>query len=110
MPRLTAQSMESFMLRIAIGFAFALALPLAAWSAEHKAASGGAVPASKMTIKGPSKSPAALAADANYTYLACYFQKDSSQTWEWGLNSDGSYFQLPGSYVDTSLTKINKFN
>ncbi|HOV56951.1 MAG TPA: hypothetical protein PLN91_03650 [Rhodanobacteraceae bacterium] len=84
-----------------------LALALIAGAALCAAAAEPAAPAS---IKGPGANPKPLAAADNAAYVACYFQKGSDQTWEWALNTDGSYYQVAGSYITTPLTKVQKFN
>jgi hypothetical protein len=48
-------------------------------------------------------------ADATTTSLACYFVKNGSVTWQWGLNNDDSYYKLNGDWKKTPYTKLTKF-
>ena len=43
------------------------------------------------------------------TSLACYVQKGTSVTWQWGLNDDNSWFELDGYWIVTPHTKLTKF-
>lgn len=44
------------------------------------------------------------------TSLACYFRKaNGSVEWQWGLNSDNSYYKLNGDWLTTRYTKLQKF-
>ena len=49
------------------------------------------------------------AATAGNTSLACYFQKDGSNTWYWGLTSNSAWYEMPGDWQTTPLTKLQKF-
>ena len=48
-------------------------------------------------------------ADASTSSLACYFSKNGSVTWQWGLNNDNSYYKLNGEWKKTPYTKLTKF-
>lgn len=48
-------------------------------------------------------------ADASTSSLACYFSKNGSVTWQWGLNNDNSYYKLNGDWKKTPYTKLTKF-
>ena len=41
--------------------------------------------------------------------MGCYVQKGSDVTWQWGLNSDNSYYVLRGTWVTTPYTGLTKF-
>ncbi|WP_141841926.1 hypothetical protein [Humibacillus xanthopallidus] len=43
------------------------------------------------------------------TSVACYLQKGSDVTWQWGLNADNSYYKLNGYWITTPHTRLQKF-
>ena len=53
--------------------------------------------------------PAVAVPSGTTTSLACYVQKGSDVTWQWGLNSDNSYYVLRGAWVTTPYTGLTKF-
>ena len=53
---------------------------------------------------GPSSAPSGTT-----TSLACYLQKGSDVTWQWGLNSNNSYYVLSGAWITTPYTGLTKF-
>lgn len=81
-----------------------LALALAAAVAPNAFADG-----KGPTSKTDRSETAVPAAAAGTTSLACYFQKGSDITWYWGLNSDKSWYGLPGEWQKTPQTKLEKF-
>jgi hypothetical protein len=50
-----------------------------------------------------------LAPSDTTTSLACYLQKGSDVTWQWGLNSNNSYYVLSGAWITTPFTGLTKF-
>ena len=46
---------------------------------------------------------------AGSTSLACYFQKGGDVKWYWGLNTDSSWYAMPGDWQKTPQTKLEKF-
>ena len=50
-----------------------------------------------------------MPAFADSSYIACYFNNNGSVTWQWGLNSDNSYYTFNGDWKTTPQTKIEKF-
>ena len=97
------------MLLRTLSVALLACLSFAAAAAEP-AATGTPTPNAPAT--GPDKSPPALkaAADSNSSYIACYFAKGSEVKWQWGLNTDSSYYQVSGTWFTTPYTKLQKFN
>ncbi len=43
------------------------------------------------------------------TSLACYLQKGTDVTWQWGLKADNNYYVLKGSWITTPFTGLTKF-
>lgn len=81
-----------------------LALALALAVAPHAFAEG-----KGPTSKTDRSETAVPTAAAGSTSLACYFQKGSAITWYWGLNSDKSWYSMPGDWQKTTYTKLEKF-
>lgn len=50
-----------------------------------------------------------LSGGTTTTSVACYLQKGSDVTWQWGLNADNSYYKLNGYWITTSHTSLQKF-
>lgn len=82
----------------------ALALGLAVAAAPNAFAQSQG-PTSK-TDRSENTVPTAAAGSAS---LACYFQKGNDITWHWGLNSDKSWYSMPGEWKKTTYTKLEKF-
>ena len=53
--------------------------------------------------------PGAAVPTGTTTSLACYVQKGSDVTWQWGLNNDNSYYVLNGKWIATPYTGLTKF-
>lgn len=53
--------------------------------------------------------PAGTAPTGTTTSLACYLQKGTDVTWQWGLNADNSWYVLRGKWISTPYTGLTKF-
>ncbi|MGJ7440369.1 hypothetical protein [Aquipuribacter sp. MA13-6] len=64
------------------------------------------------SIAGQLVGPSALTggnAGETTTSLACYVEKGSDVTWQWGLNADNSWYKLRGRWITTPFTGLTKF-
>ncbi len=55
----------------------------------------------------------AQAAKKTYTYTACYFQKGdkvSTETWQWGLEPDDSWYTMSGNWAKRRHIGTTYFN
>jgi len=42
--------------------------------------------------------------------VACYFESvPGTYHWEWGLNTDNSYYTMDGKWFDTPISKVSKY-
>ena len=50
-----------------------------------------------------------MAAQADTSNVACYFNDRATITWQWGLNENNSWYEVSGDWKKTEYTKVTKF-
>jgi len=50
-----------------------------------------------------------MAAQADTSNVACYFDDRATITWRWGLKENNSWYEVSGDWKKTEYTKATKF-